>query len=251
MKHYYQILGLPHTASNAQVKKAFRALAKKYHPDINPSAQAQEKFIQINEAYEAILEGKIPKASSRRQNTNSSNKQDFYRQYYEKSMREKIKYKRAKETQKSKEEHKKLVKIALPTTLLFITACSGFFPIIKFHLIAISTYWFFVFSVSFIAYLTLSSLFKKSTLGARVFYSLLSGAALINLLFLINFIASKPLEENSYEILYNKEIPHFIVSSQNHQGQWQMRKSNYVVSTCRVMLLYRGFLPFQILQPDC
>jgi molecular chaperone DnaJ len=55
MKDYYQILGVPETAGDAEVKKAYRALAKKYHPDANPGNKAAEnKFKEISEAHEVL-----------------------------------------------------------------------------------------------------------------------------------------------------------------------------------------------------
>lgn len=52
---YYKILGLPSTASEKEVRKNYRILAMKYHPDKNPSQLAQEKFIEITEAYEILI----------------------------------------------------------------------------------------------------------------------------------------------------------------------------------------------------
>jgi curved DNA-binding protein CbpA len=54
---YYKTLGLPPGADQAAIRKAFRKLAMRYHPDKNPSASAKAKFIMITEAYE-ILTGK-------------------------------------------------------------------------------------------------------------------------------------------------------------------------------------------------
>lgn len=52
---YYSILGLPKTASTDDIKKAYRKLARKYHPDMNPNdAEAHKKFQQINEANEVL-----------------------------------------------------------------------------------------------------------------------------------------------------------------------------------------------------
>ena len=53
MKDYYQTLSVPHNASQEDIKRAFRQLAFKYHPDTNPGneKQAEEKFKEINEAY--------------------------------------------------------------------------------------------------------------------------------------------------------------------------------------------------------
>ncbi|WP_313113786.1 J domain-containing protein [Aequorivita sediminis] len=52
---YYQILGLTKSASEADIKKAYRKLARKYHPDLNPNDKsAEQKFKQINEANEVL-----------------------------------------------------------------------------------------------------------------------------------------------------------------------------------------------------
>lgn len=53
-RDYYQILGVPRNASEEQIKKAFRKLAFQYHPDHNKEAGAEEKFKEINEAYEVL-----------------------------------------------------------------------------------------------------------------------------------------------------------------------------------------------------
>ena len=53
-RDYYEVLGLSKGASEAEIKKAFRTLAKKYHPDINKEPGAEEKFKEINEAYEVL-----------------------------------------------------------------------------------------------------------------------------------------------------------------------------------------------------
>src|SRR5499433_2952100 len=54
-KDYYEILGVPRTASEAEIKKAFRKLAREYHPDVAKNKkQAEEKFKEINEAYEVL-----------------------------------------------------------------------------------------------------------------------------------------------------------------------------------------------------
>ncbi len=52
---YYQVLGLSKTASQAEIKKAYRKLARKYHPDINPNdAEAERRFKQVNEANKVL-----------------------------------------------------------------------------------------------------------------------------------------------------------------------------------------------------
>ncbi|AIG25469.1 J domain-containing protein [Brevibacillus laterosporus] len=52
MKNYYDILGVSKHASEAELKKAYRQLAKKYHPDVNPgSSEAEQRFKEVHEAY--------------------------------------------------------------------------------------------------------------------------------------------------------------------------------------------------------
>ena len=54
-KDYYEILGVPRTASEAEIKKAFRKLAREHHPDVAKNKkQAEEKFKEVNEAYEVL-----------------------------------------------------------------------------------------------------------------------------------------------------------------------------------------------------
>ena len=53
-RDYYEVLGVEKNAAEDQIKKAFRKLAAKYHPDVNHEADAEEKFKEINEAYEVL-----------------------------------------------------------------------------------------------------------------------------------------------------------------------------------------------------
>jgi curved DNA-binding protein len=54
-KDYYKILGVDKNASEKEIKTAFRKLARKHHPDVNPDdSQAEERFKEINEAYEVL-----------------------------------------------------------------------------------------------------------------------------------------------------------------------------------------------------
>ncbi|MGJ7902932.1 DnaJ C-terminal domain-containing protein [Lysobacter sp. 1R34A] len=53
-KDYYETLGLEPSAGEAEIKTAYRRLARKYHPDVSKEAGAEEKFKAVNEAYEAL-----------------------------------------------------------------------------------------------------------------------------------------------------------------------------------------------------
>ncbi|MBE9041763.1 J domain-containing protein [Oscillatoriales cyanobacterium LEGE 11467] len=70
-KDYYAILGVSKNASEADIKKAFRKLARKYHPDMNPdNKQAEAKFKEVSEAYEVLSD------------TDKRNKYDRFGQYW-------------------------------------------------------------------------------------------------------------------------------------------------------------------------
>ena len=67
MKDYYKILGVDRQASTEQIKKAYRSLAKKYHPDVVKDDKAkQERMYEIQEAYALSL---IHICSRRRRNS--------------------------------------------------------------------------------------------------------------------------------------------------------------------------------------
>lgn len=75
-KDYYSILGISKSASSDEIKRAFRKLARQYHPDVNPGDQAAEaKFKEISEAYEVLSD------SDKRQ------KYDQFGQYWQQAAR--------------------------------------------------------------------------------------------------------------------------------------------------------------------
>lgn len=77
-KNYYETLGVGKNATPDEIKSAYRNLAKKYHPDLNKAPDAQEKFKEINEAYECLSD---PNKKSNYDNYGSAtgpNPNDFF-----------------------------------------------------------------------------------------------------------------------------------------------------------------------------
>src|SRR6516225_1897013 len=53
-KDYYEILGIPRDASQDDVRRAYRKLARRYHPDLNQESDAEDRFKEVSEAYEVL-----------------------------------------------------------------------------------------------------------------------------------------------------------------------------------------------------
>ena len=75
-RDYYETLGVARTATEAEIKAAYRKLARKYHPDVNKEAGAEEQFKEIGEAY-AVLKDTEKRAAYDRFGANWKNGQDF------------------------------------------------------------------------------------------------------------------------------------------------------------------------------
>jgi molecular chaperone DnaJ len=64
-RDYYEVLGVSRTASDVEIKSAFRNQARKYHPDVNKSPDAEARFKEINEAYEVLSDARKRSAYDR------------------------------------------------------------------------------------------------------------------------------------------------------------------------------------------
>jgi len=95
---YYDVLGLPFGANEQLIKKRYKELAKKYHPDRNPSPDAHKRFIEINEAYLFLTTKKITsfKSTVENQQEKEAERQRAYRE-------EALRYAREKKIREEKE----------------------------------------------------------------------------------------------------------------------------------------------------
>lgn len=81
MTDYYKILGISKNATEDEIKKAYRKLAMKYHPDLNPSKDAEDKMKEINEAYEQVMKNKNQSTSSNKSTSNSNTYTSYHNNY--------------------------------------------------------------------------------------------------------------------------------------------------------------------------
>ena len=112
MSNYYQILQIPTSASKTEIKKAFRKLALKYHPDKNSSPDAQDRFIEIVEAYE-ILSSPQPKQKRRQRRNTTSVKKDTAKEAREKARQKAHVYAKMKQKEFMKTDTYKMNKAEL------------------------------------------------------------------------------------------------------------------------------------------
>lgn len=75
-KDYYKIMGVGKTATDAEIKRAYRKLARKYHPDVSKETDAESKFKEVGEAYE-VLKDKEKRAAYDQLGSNWNAHQDF------------------------------------------------------------------------------------------------------------------------------------------------------------------------------
>ena len=111
VKNYYKTLGLSSSASKAEIKVAYRKLAKKYHPDKNKSKQASQLFIEVNEAYAYLTNEGTSYRINYPEKTTNSNKSKSSEDELRKRMdwaRKYAQYKKVKEERMMELEYYKI-----------------------------------------------------------------------------------------------------------------------------------------------
>ena len=88
LKKYYELLGITDSSSENEVRKAYRRMAMKFHPDKNPSPQANDRFIELTEAYEILLGKRDLTSEKSTQKTHEDRMREARNRYYEQQKRE-------------------------------------------------------------------------------------------------------------------------------------------------------------------
>ncbi|ELR96909.1 DnaJ C-terminal domain-containing protein [Gloeocapsa sp. PCC 73106] len=108
-RNYYAILGVPSNATQEEIKKAFRQLARQYHPDVNPNNKAsEEKFKYINEAYDVLYDEEKRKTYDAQNNYSSRFRSSKNGAQRNASVVEKIKQRRSAFSSVSKDERERI-----------------------------------------------------------------------------------------------------------------------------------------------
>ena len=111
VKNYYKTLGLSTSATKAEIKIAYRKLAKKYHPDKNNSQHASQLFIEVNEAYAYLTNERSSYKINYPEKTTNSNKSKYSEDELRKRMnwaRKYAQYKKVKEERMMELEYYKI-----------------------------------------------------------------------------------------------------------------------------------------------
>jgi len=122
-KKYYKILGLSESASKKEVKRKYKKLVKKCHPDINPDPKAHDEFILITEAYDFLMESERSKKKSSKSTTTT--KKSSFEEYRERSR--KIFEKRQKRKKKEIEQFYISLRAGWRRNLIWANAIVGVF----------------------------------------------------------------------------------------------------------------------------
>lgn len=94
LRRYYYLLGLQEGATEQEIRRKYRSLAMRFHPDKNPSPAAQEKFIQLTEAYEILIKKRDAPAAKSETRTKSKTAEERVKEakkrYHEQRLKEQM-----------------------------------------------------------------------------------------------------------------------------------------------------------------
>jgi hypothetical protein len=143
MKDYYSILEISQTSDKSEIQKAYRRLAKKYHPDINKAANAHDKFIEISEAYEFLIhqiELKNNGYSSLSDNAQENLSSELFREYerMQQAAREKAQKQAKMRYEELKKQHEAFLISGMHDLMLFFTIIWRLFNILLFLILFFS-----------------------------------------------------------------------------------------------------------------
>jgi hypothetical protein len=130
---YYRILGIPDTAGIEEIKNAFRRKAKAYHPDINKSEEAHQKFVDINEAYNYLMDLHTHSSNSGGDTASTFSREEYYHQWIQQE-RQKARERAARQARMRFEEFRRSTAYRTTTMLShlldYFLLFLGFFVII-------------------------------------------------------------------------------------------------------------------------
>jgi curved DNA-binding protein CbpA len=119
-EYCFNILHLPYSASDSEIKKAYRSLTLQYHPDKNKDISAQSKFIEITKAYNYLVSSKYDNDWMLESLKKQYAKQDTADKIYKDKMREILKKQREEESQQSNERAEEISLLFILSIFLII-----------------------------------------------------------------------------------------------------------------------------------
>lgn len=133
--YYASVLGIAPDAGAAEIKAAYRSLVKKFHPDVNPSPGARERFLELKKAYDFLLSTPYQPSYSLHP---AQKREEEYKKRREQRMR------RAREIRKQKEEQEKeaweqFQRSPMKWALIFVVL-TAYFVVVGLFILNISEY---------------------------------------------------------------------------------------------------------------